>query len=84
MSGAIAAIAQWGSALLILAKMVGIGYLVVKILDWVNTLRSISFFLDSLLLRIITRIYEYFEMLVKGEMFDQNTIAAFSSISFSL
>lgn len=79
MSGAIAAIAQWGSALLILAKMVGIGYLIVKILDWVNTLRSISFFLDSLLLKIITRIYEYFEMLVKGEMFDADTIAAFSS-----
>jgi len=79
MSGAIAAIAQWGSALLILAKMVGIGYLVVKILDWVNTLRSISFFLDSLLLRIITRIYQYFEMLVKGEMFDQNTISGFTS-----
>ena len=60
MSGAIAAIAQWGSALLILAKMVGIGYLVVKILDWVNTLRSISFFLDSLLLRIITSYYTNF------------------------
>lgn len=79
MSGVIAAAAQWGSAILMLLKLAGFTYLFIKLLNFVNTIRDISFYFDRLLLRLIEKVYEYFKILVNGEFFDAETLAGFAS-----
>src|SRR5574344_698377 len=75
----IAAAAQWASAILMLLKMVGLGYLITKILDFTNTIRKISFFFDKILLKLIDKMYDYFTILSRNEFFDADTLKAFAS-----
>lgn len=78
MSGAIAAAAQWASSILMLLKMAGLGYLLVKMLDFMNTIRSISFYIDKMILKLIDKMYYYFTILVNNEFFDETTLEAFA------
>lgn len=59
--------------------MAGFTYLFIKLLNFVNTIRDISFYFDRLLLRLIEKVYEYFQILVNGEFFDAETLTSFAS-----